>query len=337
MYCLSLRCRWLRRLLPCLPAYTVCACLAAPALFWLFAPDTPYTTAYMDAPVGALFAAALCVILLPCAANSRVQRGLALAFLCGALTTVKEIGTVFALCVVGIWFLQCLLDALRDKGGILRGFLLPFTAALPCFAIPLAWKLLLKALHRADDQFSSMGPGYFLQCWQEARTGFDRYFYDVWDRYYARLRSYPLLFGASTFKVGCLCAAAAVLLLIVLIWAMGRWQGLRTALPGLCMILYWPLYQGVLFYVYICGMSPYEALEMASWERYFCCFFLGWFSVLRPTACREWLGMRCPPLFPACWFAARFGASGKRAVLHPSSACRKPTGAPSSNRSLQTC
>lgn len=57
-----------------------------------------------------------------------------------------------------------------------------------------------------------MGPGYFLQCWQEARTGFDRYFYDVWDRYYARLRSYPLLFGASTFKVGCLCAAAAVLL-----------------------------------------------------------------------------------------------------------------------------
>ena len=161
-------------------AYTVCACLAAPALFWLFAPDTPYTTAYMDAPVGALFAAALCVILLPCAANSRVQRGLALAFLCGALTTVKEIGTVFALCVVGIWFLQCLLDALWDKGG----FLLPFTAALPCFAIPLAWKLLLKALHRADDQFSSMGPGYFLQCWQEARTGFDRYFYDVWDRYY---------------------------------------------------------------------------------------------------------------------------------------------------------
>ena len=65
-------------------AYTVCACLAAPALFWLFAPDTPYTTAYMDAPVGALFAAALCVILLPCAANSRVQRGLALAFLCEA-------------------------------------------------------------------------------------------------------------------------------------------------------------------------------------------------------------------------------------------------------------
>lgn len=50
------------------------------------------------------------------------------------------------------------------------------------------------------------------------------------------------------------------------------------------MILYWPLYQGVLFYVYICGMSPYEALEMASWERYFCCFFLGWFSVLEGEA-----------------------------------------------------
>lgn len=113
------------------------------------------------------------------------------------------------------------------------------------------------------------------------------------------------------------------------------------------MILYWPLYQGVLFYVYICGMSPYEALEMASWERYFCCFFLGWFSVLEGEALLagfaaahrlpRMAGMRCPPLFPACWFAARFGASGKRAALHPSSACRKPTGAPSSNRLLQTC
>ena len=47
----------------------------------------------------------------------------------------------------------------------------------------LLYTSLLKALHRADDQFSSMGPVYFLQCWQEARTGFDRYFYDVWDRY----------------------------------------------------------------------------------------------------------------------------------------------------------
>lgn len=155
---------------------------------------------------------------------------------------------------------------------------------LPAFAVPLAWKLLLKFLHRADDQFSSMGAGYFLQCWQDARTGADRYFYDVWDCYYARLRSYPLLFGCSTFKLGCLCLAAAVLLLVIAIWSMGRQNGLNTALPGLCMALYWPLYQGVLFYVYICGMSPYEAMQMASWQRYFCCFFIGWFGVLAGEA-----------------------------------------------------
>ena len=189
----------------------------------------------------------------PVSANSRVQRGLALALLCGALTTVKEIGTVFALCVVGIWFLQCLLDALRDKGGILRGFLLPFTAALPCFAIPLAWKLLLKACTGPMTSFPPWGRDTFAVL-ARGPYRFDRYF-TMCGPLLCRLRSYPLLFGASTFKVGCLCAAAAVLLLIVLIWAMGRWQGLRTALPGLCMILYWPLYQGVLFYVYICGMS----------------------------------------------------------------------------------
>lgn len=265
-------------------AYTAAACLAAPALFWLFAPDTPYTTAYMDAPAGAMFAAALLLCVLPCADGKQVQRGLALALLCAALTTVKEIGTVFALCVMGIWFLQCLASALYRKAGVVRGFLVPFAAVLPAFAVPLAWKLLLKFLHRADDQFSSMGAGYFFQCWQDARSGADRYFYDVWDVYYARLRSYPLLFGCSTFKLGCLCLAAAVLLLVIAIWAMGRQKGLLTALPGLCMVLYWPLYQGVLFYVYICGMSPYEAMQMASWQRYFCCFFIGWFGVLAGEA-----------------------------------------------------
>ena len=177
MYCLSLRCAGCGgSALFALPqvtarrpriAYTVCACLAAPALFWRFTPRYPLYDCLYGRPGGALFAAAFCVILLPCAANSRVQRGLALALLCGALTTVKEIGTVFALCVVGIWFLQCLLDALRDKGGILRGFLLPFTAALPCFAIPLAWKLLLKActgpmtsfLHGAGILFAVLARG----------------------------------------------------------------------------------------------------------------------------------------------------------------------------------
>lgn len=257
---------------------TACGVLAAPALFWVFSPDTPYTTVYMDAPVGALFAAALLLCLLPCPEQDAVHRGLAVALLCAAVTTGKEIGTVFALCVLGIWFLQCLTAC----GGV-RTFGLRFGAALTALSVPAAWKLLLHALNRAADQFASMGISYFFQCWQEAQTGADPYFYNVWDRYYARLRSYPLLFGASTMKLGVLCAAAGAVLLLLWRAVQGR-PGWRTGLPGVCMAVYWPMYQAVLFYVYICGMSPYEALEMASWQRYFCCFFIGWFVVLAGEA-----------------------------------------------------
>lgn len=256
--------------------HTVCGCLAAPALFRVFAPDTPYTTAYMDAPVGAMLAAGLLLCLLPCDAGSRIRRGLAVGLFCAAVTTVKEIGTVFALCLLGIWFLQCLADAVPSADG-LRRQLVPLGAALlPAAAVPVAWKILLFTQDRGVDQFTSMGPGYFLRCMRNNRS----YFLDIWGRYYARIRSYPLLFGCSTFKIGCLCIAAAVLLALALMRLAGRRRGLTAALPALCMAVYWPLYHAVLFYVYICGMSAEEASRMASWDRYFCCFFIGWFAAL---------------------------------------------------------
>ena len=45
----------------------------------------------------------------------------------------------------------------------------------------------------------------------------------------------------------------------------------------------------MLFYVYISCMSPYEALQAASYERYSCCFFIGWLLLL--AGC----GMLLPP------------------------------------------
>lgn len=272
--------------------YTVCVCLAAPALFCVFAADTPYTTAYMDAPVGAMLGAGLLLCLPDTGDRDRLRRALAVGLVSAAASTVKEIGTVFALCILGVWFAQCLTAAVR-RGGMVRRVWLPLgaAAALPAGTF-VAWKVLLSVLHRGNDQFSSMGVGQFVRCFEQARSGENRYFFDVWDRYYARLRSYALLFGSSPLKIGCLCALAAVVLALALMKVLGRRRGLCAGLPGLCMILYWPLYHGVLFYVYICGMSAYEALRMASWDRYFCCFFIGWFVILAGEALL--LGSRLP-------------------------------------------
>lgn len=254
--------------------HRLCGCAAVPLLFWIFVPDTPYTTVYMDAPVGALFAAAL-VLVMTTKTGERMHPW-AVGLLAAATATVKEIGSVFALCVLGIWFVRCLLDRAH---GWRRKALAFVQAALPVGAVVVHWKITLALLHRADDQFSGMGMGYFLRCWAEARSGTDPYFYDVWAAYWAKFRTAPLLFGASTFKVGLLCVLFSLLLAAALI-RRKRTAGLQMAAAPLCMIVFWPCYQGVLFYVYIGGMSPYEAMKVASYERYACCFFIGWFAVL---------------------------------------------------------
>jgi hypothetical protein len=254
----------------------LCAVLAVPLLFSCFVPDTPYTTAYMDAPVGALFAAALLLCFLP----QRVDwhSSLAVGILCAATASCKEIGTVFALCVLGIWFVLCLHCTLAEKR------IRPLTQSfLPCCAVFGAswglWKAALAVLNRSTDQFSSMGLSHFLQCRAEAVSGQDPYFYTVWDAFYAKIRTAPLLFGWSTFKLGVICAVLSVAAAVLLVCFGGR-NLLGQAAAPLLMTAFFPCYFFVLFYVYIGGMSAYEALRMASYERYACCFFIGWFAVL---------------------------------------------------------
>lgn len=250
---------WLRRGL---------AVLGAPLLFWLFHWDTPYFTAYMDAPLGAVFGAALLLLLLAPAVTPR--RGLAVGLLCAALTTIKEMGSVFALCILGIWFVQTLWTARRKA-------LLPLLcAAAPPLLTLGGWKVFLHLRDMAGDQFSDLGPGYFLQCIREARSGEDPYFYNVWDVFYTHIRSQILLFGWSPFKLGVVCSGAAVLL-AVLLWRRGR--GVQGVGP-VCMALYLPCYLASLFYIYVSCMSPYEALNAASFERYAACFFIAWLMAL---------------------------------------------------------
>ncbi|MDD4850161.1 MAG: hypothetical protein PHO10_05615 [Gemmiger sp.] len=268
--------------------YRLLAIAAVPLMLVVFAPDTPYTTAYMDAAVGVLFGAGLALLLLPPAQWSGKSKGLAIGLLAAATATLKEIGTVFALCLLGIWLVQCLLAAapasprarLR-KTLAKKAFWLPFlAAALPAGGSILFWKIMLLVTNRATDQFSSMGIGHFFNCLAEARSGADPYFYNVWAAFYAKVRTAPLLFGWSTLKLGLLCGLLSLLLGAALLHFGGKRRGGTLAAVPLLMAVFFPCYLFVLFYVYMGGMSPYEALQVASYARYACCFFIAWFGAL---------------------------------------------------------
>ena len=278
--------------IPC-TLYRLAAAAAVPLMLALFGPDTPYTTVYMDAAVGAVFAAGLALLAVPVPPDAERARGWAVGLLAAGAAALKEIGGLFALCLLGIWLAQSLLAVLPQYGrghaagagrlgGRLAARILP-AAGLTGASI-LLWKLTLLFLHRTDDQFAGMGPGAFFRCWQEARSGADPYFYSVWQVFYTKVRTAPLLFGWSTFKLGLVCALLG-LGLAALAWRLGgKGRGGVIALIPLLMTLFFPLYLFVLFYVYIGGMSPYEAMKAASYERYACCWFIGWFGALAAVA-----------------------------------------------------
>lgn len=272
--------------------HRLCAMAAAPLFFWLFELDTPYTTVYMDAPVAALFAAGLALLAVVPAAGDRARRGLAVGLMAAACAAVKEIGTVFGLCLLGIWVLQCLLAA-RPARRCARCVL---AGAAPFAGSVLAWKLLLLVTHRTQDQFSGMEASHFLSTVREAQSGADPYLYTIRDRFVVAMNMRPLLLHYNAVQLAIGCTVLGLVLAAAHIWLRRGQGGVQSAVLPVCMILYWPCYCFVLFYVYICGMSPFEAESMASFERYTLCFFIGWLAVLLCTAWTLWPALPAAPL-----------------------------------------
>lgn len=273
--------------------HRLCAIGAAPLLFWLFAEDTPYTSVYMDAPVAALFSACLALLSVLPPAQARLRRGLAVGLAAAALTTIKEIGMVFALCVLGIWVLQCL----AAQRPLCRAWQSMLAAAVPPAVSVAGWKLLLAVTHRTVDQFSDMDAGYFVRVVQEALDGSDPYLFTIRDRYITALNTFPLLFrhyNAVQLTIG--CTVLSVLLAAALFRLRRGREGVQLAVIPLCMTVYWPCYCFVLFYVYICGMGAFEAEGMASFERYTLCFFIAWLAALLCAVWALWPGLPAKPL-----------------------------------------
>ena len=273
--------------------HRLCAMAAAPLFFHLFTADYPYISVYWDAPVAALFAAGIAVLAVLPADGNRGRHALAVGLLAAGCAATKEIGTVFGLCLLGIWVLQCLLarQPLRRRLGNAALAAAPFAGSV------LAWRLLLIVTHRTEDQFASMQASTFLRALQQARSGEDLYLYDIRARFINALHTRPLLlahYNAVQMAIG--CTVIGLGLAAALLWLCRGGGGAQLAVLPVCMALYWPCYCFVLFYVYICGMSQYEAQRLASFERYILCFFIGWLATVLCLAWALWQHLPAAPL-----------------------------------------
>ncbi len=303
--------------------HRLCAAAAAPLFFHLFTADYPYISIYWDAPVAALFAAGIAVLAVLPAEGTYDRRAAAVGLMAAGCAAVKEIGTVFGLCLLGIWALQCLLA----RRPLRRRFGSAALAALPFAGSVAAWKLLLLVTDCTSDQFSDMEAGTFVHALQQARSGEDIYLYNIRDRFVYALHTRPLLldhYNAVQMAIGCTVLGLAMG--AVLLWRRRGRGGAQLAALPVCMTLYWPCYCFVLFYVYICGMSPYEADRLASFERYILCFFIGWLAALLCLAWALWQELPAAPLrmaLPAVQGGALAAASlcgfavGVQAFLSP--------------------
>ena len=175
----------------------IMAISGVPFLYYQF---MRYTMTYMDIPLGACFAAALCIIAAQCPFESKKKM---LTVELGMLTSIKQIGIFFSIIVIVIWGLYCInIDLSNDnerknllwkkKKEYARQI---FSVAIIPFSVFSLWNILLRALGKNSDQFNAMKMQGFFASWKSAKNGNDSYFFDIAKLYIGTIFNRKIIFA----------------------------------------------------------------------------------------------------------------------------------------------
>lgn len=244
---------------------------AVPFFLALYPVTWPFFTVYQDAILGAVFGAALAVIL--CAEIGENRSCFAVAPVCAFLSQIKATGWMFALIALAFWVLRLLLEDKRSFGKRACAFGIPAGAVLLYAA---GWNLLVFLTGTSQKEaFSGPQREGFVQQIKGLILGTNAFAHSVLERYQVNFFQMPVVYN----NYG--TAAAMTILLFgvglaggVLLWRRGSCRGGVAALC--CMPLFLAAYSIVLLYFYLQMLSDYEALLNASSERYLATFFIGW-------------------------------------------------------------
>lgn len=265
------------------PVQAVLGILCVPLFFVLFPYSEPYYMLYMDTTLGAVFGAAILVVLSTSHGGWRETIALCLAVASPGL--IKEVGFLFSLILV-VFSIFVLLPAGGEDvpfKGVLQGWkgwwkkrLLQAACLLvAALGTNLYWKAFLSRTGTSGDQFSNpLNKDFFRQA-ADAMAGSNERVASIWERFTINFRVAPVVYNGygTPLVMGALLVIGG-LILGVLLWRKKRQY--PAAMMLFSMPVFFAGYLFTLFYTYVCMMNEFEGLTNASYQRYLSTFMIGW-------------------------------------------------------------
>lgn len=260
----------------------LCAtCLLATPLMFTILPyanyAAPYTCVYLDALVGVFFGAVLTYIIQTRHENTSIWTMTVTAILLFAFFQIKDIAFAFCLICIATYALQLLMnkEARRRPRVFLIAFLL--IVVLPLLGRQI-WSVALTLTGNESGQFTGISVSGLLEIIRSDIAGESTYFTEVFRAFLYGLWHVEVVWTKISIPFVALILFAISTAFGVFVWKKER--DITILIHALLFVLYFFCYLTLLLVIYLCAMSPGEALSNASMDRYMACFFAGWCVLL---------------------------------------------------------
>ena len=245
---------------------------------WKFGETWPYTSGYMDVPLGAAFMAALCLAVTD--SEDYYRKSFGVSLLSAMLVMIKPSGIIFVSVVCLVYLVNEYISkgfhmTSNDAWKLLRGGILHISIPLMELGI---WNAMMKYLNiTGGDQFKlkSFLPGTVIAKYQ-SDTSYAELFHIVIRNFFTAFFTRGVVFHISAFCWMALCIAMAV---FTVIFQKNQREKKKVLCVNICMLLLFCFYNLFLLWTYLTTMSEGEAVGIVCYDRYIGSYIIGWFVV----------------------------------------------------------
>ena len=288
--------------------------LATPMMFMILPYANyaaPYTSIYLDSLVGVFFGAVLSYIITSRHENTSVWTMAITSLLLLAFFQIKDIAVAFCMICMATYAVQLLIN--RKPG---KQWKLLIVAFLLIVVVPLVgrqlWSTVLTMTGNDSGQFTGISVSELVEIIRSDRAGENTWFTDVFNAFLSGLGTVEVVWSKISIPLVALIIFVCGTAFGVFAWKKER--DFTYLIHALLFVLYFACYLALLLVIYLCAMSPDEAMRNASMDRYMATFLSGFCIVLLSWAITffEQYGKSFAVCVPVCLILAA-------AVLFPQS------------------
>ena len=245
---------------------------------WKFEKICAYTSGYMDIPLGAVFMAALCLVVTD--TESCYRKAFGISLISAMLIMIKPSGIIFVGGVCLAYLVYEYISAglhrtFHDIGRLIRvGGVAVF---IPLIELGI-WNAIMKYLHiTGGDQFRlrEFLPSTVISKYQ-SDSDYAELFYVIIQNFLKAFFTREVTPHISAFGWMALCSALAA---ITILLQKDCREKKKILYVNICMLLLFCFYNLFLLWTYLTTMSKGEAVNIVCYDRYIGTCIIGWFAL----------------------------------------------------------